>query len=292
MPSITEMSINILIEGWALWFTGLPGSGKTAVAGEVSQKLSKHQIQTLHLELDRFRREIIPNPQYTSEERDQVYEHLATEAAKLVQGGHNVLIDATGHKRCYRQYARKIIRDFAEVYVSCPLDVCIRRESGRSSKKVAAMIYQRALERQRTGKMFSDLGEVIGIDVAYEETKNPEITIDSVRISPEIAASEVMKGVERLFYRINKIEHDSQTMTWLGDFEMSSKRGEPSLRLSCHASAAPLPGTILWWPERTTIALNNLWSTRKFIWFRPHTLSGNLRGLFVEEDEMKLLLSL
>lgn len=292
MPSITEMSTNILIEGWALWFTGLPGSGKSAVAREVSQKLAKHQIQTLHLELDRFRREIIPNPQYTSGERDQVYEHLATEAAKLVQGGHNVLIDATGHKRCYRQYARKIIRDFAEVYVTCPLDVCIKRESNRSNKKVTAMIYERALERQRTGKVFSDLGEVIGVDVAYEETKNPEITIDSAHISPEIGASKVMKGVERLFYRIDKIEHDSQTMTWLGDFEMSSERGEPALRLSSHASAAPLQGTIVWWPEGNTIALNNLWSTKKFTWFRPHTLSGNLRGLFVGKHEMESLLNI
>ncbi len=286
------MSINILIEGWALWFTGLPGSGKTALAREVSQRLAEHQIQTLHLELDQFRREIISNPQYTSEERDQVYTHLATKAAQSVQSGQNVLIDATGHKRSYRQYARKVIRYFAEVHVACPLDVCIKRESGRRDKKVAAMIYERALERQRTGKVFPDLGEVIGVDVAYEKTKNPEITIDSVNIGPEIAAAKVIRKLETIFYKTEKIHHKGQLMTWLGDFEMPSKGGGPALRLFCHASAAPLRGTIIWWPERTTIALNSLWSTKKFIWFRPHTLSGNLLGLFVKEDEMGLLVGL
>lgn len=165
--------------GWAVWFTGLPGSGKSEISKLVYQMLSKNRIKCERVELDYIRKQYVANPQYTVEERDFVYEKLADFAFERVQNKMNVIIDATAHKLLYRERARKKIRRFVEVMVRCPLSTCIERESKRKGGMVAAQMYVRALERKEKGTQFKDLGKVIGVDVPYEENPNAEIVIDN-----------------------------------------------------------------------------------------------------------------
>ncbi|MBW2569358.1 MAG: adenylyl-sulfate kinase [Deltaproteobacteria bacterium] len=165
--------------GWAVWFTGLPGSGKSEISKLVYQMLSKNRIKCERVELDYIRKQYVANPQYTVKERDFVYEKLADFAFERVQNKMNVIIDATAHKLLYRERARKKIRRFVEVMVKCPLSTCIERESKRKKGIVAAQMYVRALERKEKGTQFKDLGKVIGVDISYEENQKAEIVIDN-----------------------------------------------------------------------------------------------------------------
>jgi len=164
---------------WAVWFTGLPGSGKSKLSQLVFEMLIDNGITCERVEMDAIRKQYVQNPEYTDKERDFVYEKLVDFATERVQNGTNVVIDATAHKRSYRETARKKIKRFIEVMVRCPLSVCIKRESNREKGLVAAQMYRRALERKEKGVQFKDLGPVIGVDVLYEENPEAEIIIDN-----------------------------------------------------------------------------------------------------------------
>jgi len=175
---------------WAIWLTGLPGSGKTVIARKVKQLLEEDAIEARILQLDEIRKVITPTPTYSEAERDMVYSSLAYMAKLLTQVGMNVIIDATGNRLRYRELARRLIPNFAEVYLQCPLEVCIRRESKRQNKFSPKDIYTKSKKEDAT---------VPGVNVPYEEPKAPEIVVDTARLDIDQAAQKIVKGVEDLF---------------------------------------------------------------------------------------------
>ena len=122
---------------WVMWFTGLPGCGKTTIADQVKTKLSEKGTYTKILQLDEIRRAITPQPKYTEEERDIVYASLAYMAKLLAEEGINVIIDATANRRRYRDLARQLIPNYAEVFIRAPLEVCMEREEKRRAQVLA-----------------------------------------------------------------------------------------------------------------------------------------------------------
>ncbi|MCK5508374.1 MAG: adenylyl-sulfate kinase [Desulfobacterales bacterium] len=166
-------------KGWAVWFTGLPGSGKSKISKLVYKKLADEGIICKRIELDTIRKKYVVRPEYTDSERDFVYNKLIEFAEENVRNGINIIIDATAHKRSYRENARKKIERFVEVMIKCPLSVCIERESKRKNGHIVSQIYLRALERQHKGSRFEDLGKVIGVDIPYEENPFAEVIIDN-----------------------------------------------------------------------------------------------------------------
>ena len=61
-----------------------------------------------------------------------------------------------------------------------------------------ADLYKKALERKRTGRDFPGLGEVIGVDVPYEESEEAEITIESDKLNPKEAAKRILELITLL----------------------------------------------------------------------------------------------
>jgi len=167
------------MRGWAIWLTGLPGSGKTARAIELSHLLDKIKIKVQHLRMDEIRNILTPEKKYTEEERDHAYKSLILIAKFLTENGVNVIIDATGHRKEWRNMARELIPNFMEIYVNCPIEVSMRRESKRKDDLVMRNLYEKALKRLKEGKDIDGLGQMIGIDVPYEESENPDLVIRS-----------------------------------------------------------------------------------------------------------------
>ncbi len=175
---------------FAVWFTGLPGSGKTMIASRTSSLLEKKGIKVRILQLDEIRRVLTPSPKYTDEERDIVYASLAYMAKLLTECGVNVFIDATANRRKYRDAARKIIPQFAEAFIRCPLEICMEREARRKAVFSPKGIYKKSAQTGAT---------VPGINVPYEEPLMPEIVIDSDKMNPDESARKAAEAIIALF---------------------------------------------------------------------------------------------
>ena len=173
---------------WAIWITGLPGSGKTTIAREVANSLKDERLKTL--QLDEIRTIVTPRPTYSEQERDIVYAFLAYTAKVLTECGVNVIIDATANRKRYRDLARRLIPRFAEVYVSCSLNTCVQREAHRVTEFTPPGIYERSRATE---------GTVPGVNVAFETTQDPELTIDSEGLAPTEAAKVIVNEIRRLF---------------------------------------------------------------------------------------------
>ena len=174
---------------FCLWLTGLPGSGKSTILSELFQMLSVSGIEAVTLSLDHIRKVLTPEPKYTREERDIVYRSLVIMAQLLVDhGGKNVIIDATGNRKEFRELARRLIREFAEVYVKCPLRICQARETSRQGQLVQKDLYKKAIN----GRL---IGQLPGISTPYEESENRELEVPSDILSPQESAKKIMDYV-------------------------------------------------------------------------------------------------
>jgi adenylylsulfate kinase len=150
----------------AIWITGLPGSGKSTIADALKAMYPSFVL----LRMDDFRKIVTPCPTYSDAERDIVYRSLIYLARELVALGHDVIIDATGNRRKWRDLARELIPGFTEVYLKCSLKVCMKREEERRETHGAPRdIYKKGAEGW----------PVPGTDVPYEEPLNPEILIET-----------------------------------------------------------------------------------------------------------------
>lgn len=174
---------------WAIWITGLPGSGKSVIARAAVERLRAEGRRVALLEMDAMRRVVTPDPTYSDVERDRVYRALVYVATSLVQAGVPVLIDATAHRRQWRDLARATIRNFAEVQLDCPLQVCREREATRPRGHAPSGIYAAAGRPGAT---------VPGVDVDYERAIASELVIDTVRQTVDEAAAAVA-GLARRF---------------------------------------------------------------------------------------------
>lgn len=178
--------------GWAMWFVGLPGSGKSSVARAVHQALSDQGRDVVHLEMDARRKVYFPNPSYSAEERARAYDLFVREAADMAAAGRGVIMDGSAHRLAMRRAARERIPKFAEIFLRCPLDVAMARERGRPEGMVMAGLYEKALHRKATGKHYPGLGQVIGVDVAFEEDPAAECVIQSDRLDVSQAREAVL----------------------------------------------------------------------------------------------------
>jgi len=173
------------VGGWALWFTGLPGCGKSTIARAVQAALADQCRDAVLLSMDECRRRYFPMPAYSAEERAQAYELFAQEAASLAARGRGVILDATAHRLAMRERAREMIPRFAEALVRCPLAEAMRREALRGQAHHKAYVvpgmYQKALERLHSGVAVPGLGDVVGVDVDYEENPLAECVLDALR---------------------------------------------------------------------------------------------------------------
>jgi protein-L-isoaspartate(D-aspartate) O-methyltransferase len=192
---------------WAVWITGLPGSGKSAIARAAAAELRARGEEVMVLELDQIRRDITPQPTYSDAEREAVYRALVDIAAALVDAGVAVIIDATAHRRAWRELARATIPNFAEVQLSCPLEVCRERERTRPAGAAPAGIYDHSARPGAT---------VPGVDVEYEYALAPELAIDTTAKSVAEAAADVVTMVRRLLRRARRGPPASRSLSHLG----------------------------------------------------------------------------
>lgn len=199
---------------WAIWITGVPGSGKSAIARATAANLAARGEPAQVLELDDIRRMLTPTPTYDAAEREAVYRALVMIARTLTSAGLPVIIDATAHRRAWRDLARETIADFAEVQLVCPLDVARTRERTRGPGHHPPAIYAKA---GRPG------ASVPGVDVPYEPATAPELTIDTARETVDAGAARVAELARKLARRANPPAYEDGWTVWVSGRPGSGK---------------------------------------------------------------------
>jgi adenylylsulfate kinase len=157
---------------FAVWITGLPSSGKSTITAALATKLRSRDVHFTILESDALRK-VLPTPS-TFDERDREYFYgsLAFIGQVLTQHGISAIFDATANRRTYRDRARQLISRFVEVFVDCPLDVCMQRDPKG--------IYRMARE--------GIASHVPGLQTPYEPPEKPDLVIRGEETTPEDAA--------------------------------------------------------------------------------------------------------
>jgi len=166
---------------FAIWLTGLPASGKSTIVAALKPQLAAMGLSVDVLESDAVRRTLTPAPTYSQLERDLFYRALAFMGAKLVSHGVTVIFDATATRRAYRDFARSLVSRFIEVAVECPLELAMQRD------------YKGTYQRGRRGESST----VPGLQDPYEAPLNPEVRIDTMKLSAKEAAETILEYVKR-----------------------------------------------------------------------------------------------
>lgn len=176
--------MNTYSEPLAIWLTGLPASGKSTLANLLSQELESYGLVIQVLDSDEIRKVLTPDPTYTDQERNWLYEVLTYIGKLLTQNGINVIFAATAHRRHYRDRARDIFGDFFEVYIECPLQTCMQRDQKG--------IYRKAV--------IGDAQTVPGIQELYETSEMPEIVVNTERNSPGECIKIILRKIKNYGY--------------------------------------------------------------------------------------------
>jgi adenylylsulfate kinase len=186
-------------DGAAIWFTGLPGAGKSTLAKGVLEALRERHVDAVWHQMDFLRKTYFPNPTYSIEERREAYRLFVGEAAELARFGRVVLMDGSGPEVAMRRLARSLIPRFAEVHLKCPVAMAMAREAKRPEGLIMAGLYAKAMKRKATGQQFPGLGQVIGVDVPFETDPLAELVLDVGKTSVEDMREQVLSRFEAWF---------------------------------------------------------------------------------------------
>jgi sulfate adenylyltransferase len=165
-------------QGVCIWFTGLSGSGKTTTAEVLTVLLLEHGRQVTVLDGDVVRTHLSRGLGFSKEDRDTNIRRIGFVAAEIVRHGGAVICSAVSPYRATRDDVRAMVGAdrFVEVFVDTPLEVCEARD-------IKGM-YAKA----RRG----EIKDFTGIDDPYEPPLHPEVTLDTVRQTPEENARRIL----------------------------------------------------------------------------------------------------
>ena len=175
-------------KGFTLWFTGLPCSGKSALADAVAEDLKSRGMKVERLDGDIVRRSLTRDLGFTEEDRNMNIERVTFVAKLLTRNGVAVLASFVSPYNKIRAYSRNEIGNYILVYVKCPVEVCEERD-------VKGM-YAKA----RTG----EIKDFTGIDHPFEEPDNADITVETDNQTVKKSKAIILKALDRMGYLPNQ----------------------------------------------------------------------------------------
>ena len=164
-----------------LWFTGLSGAGKSTIANLVEKKLVRMNRHTFLLDGDNVRHGLNKDLGFTEADRVENIRRVGEVAKLMTDAGLIVLTAFISPFRSERRMVREMMKsgEFIEIFVDTPLAEAEARDVKGLYKKARA----------------GQLANFTGIDSPYEPPEDPEIRIDTTKITPEQAADLI---IERL----------------------------------------------------------------------------------------------
>ncbi len=165
-------------KGQVLWMTGLSGSGKSTIANELEKILYSQGKKTYILDGDNIRHGLNKDLGFTDKDRVENIRRVAEVAKLMCDAGLIVITAFISPFRLEREMARSLFEknEFKEIYISTPLKVAEKRDPKGLYKKA------------RQGK----IPNFTGIDSIYEKPTNPELEIDTSKVSLNKAVKKIL----------------------------------------------------------------------------------------------------
>ncbi len=115
--------------GKVIWMVGLSGSGKSTLARATENTLHQQQKVTMLLDGDNLRTGVNNNLGFSEEERTENIRRAAEVAKLFANCGLITICSLISPTERIRDMAREIVgKDYFEVYIDCPLEVCEQRD--------------------------------------------------------------------------------------------------------------------------------------------------------------------
>jgi adenylyl-sulfate kinase len=166
--------------GATVWFTGLPGAGKTTIASALELRLLEQRRGAYLLDGDRLRRGICADLGFTRADRDRNVKRVGDLARMIADAGMVAVVALVSPYEATRQ----AVRDqhdadglpFVEVFVNTPLRLCTERDPKGMYAQAEAGV----------------LDNFTGVDDPYEPPLAPD-----VELNPDLTVAEAVDTVLR-----------------------------------------------------------------------------------------------
>jgi adenylylsulfate kinase len=174
-------------KGIVVWLTGLSGSGKSTLANELETRLLRMKNFVYVLDGDIVRNGLNSDLGFSDDDRNENIRRVA-ELSAIFKGASVITIVAFISPFIkMREFARSLVGkdNFVEVYVKASLETCIKRDPKG--------LYKKAISNQ--------ILDFTGITSSYEEPLNPDLIIDTDKLtieeSVDMLAGHVLKHLDK-----------------------------------------------------------------------------------------------
>lgn len=159
-----------------MWLTGMSGAGKSTTAKLLEQRLRDCGANVEVLDGDVVRTYLSKGLGFSKEDRDENIRRIGFVCELLSRNGVIAIAAAISPYRAAREQVRGRIPNFLEVYLECPVEVLVQRDSKG--------LYKAALS--------GEIAHFTGISDPYEPPLAAEVVIHSAEETPE-------QGLEKIW---------------------------------------------------------------------------------------------
>jgi adenylylsulfate kinase len=181
------------VPAFVLWFTGLPASGKKAVADAVYQRLKKDGVRVERLDSLHVR-PLFPEVGFAPAEVDGHVRRSGHLCSMLEKNGVAVVASFVSPYRPSRDFVRRITQNFVEVYMQTTPEACEKRDTKGHYRKARAGEYE----------------NFPGVHVAYEQPHTPEVVIDIDHLTTAQAAEQIVSYLKENILNGKRVASSSQ----------------------------------------------------------------------------------
>jgi adenylyl-sulfate kinase len=160
-----------------IWLTGLSGAGKTTIANLLAACLCNRGAQVEVLDGDAVRNTLCKDLGFSREDREENIRRIGFLCEVLNRHGVIAIVAAISPYRSARDEVRAKLREFVEVYVTCPMPVLMDRDPKG--------LYKRALA--------GEIAHFTGISDPYEPPETPELAVDTSQLSAQEAVNAILE---------------------------------------------------------------------------------------------------
>ena len=180
----SELTATPPSKGFVCWFTGLSGAGKSAIANALAPILRERGLRIERLDGDILRKSLTADLGFSEDDRNKNIRRATFVAKLLSRNNVGVLASFISPYRKIRQYVRDEVVNMVEVFVKCPLEICIERD--------VKMMYKRAIA--------GEIKDFTGISHPYEEPDHEkcEVIVETDKETLEESVRKVLTKLEEM----------------------------------------------------------------------------------------------